>query len=114
MRMLTASLFAVLFAATAAHAHAGRAPTRQFDLANDTFDSVTAIAVAPAGTGTFQEIAIGDALRGGHTSITLDMPEGGCVRDLRVAFRDGRKLLYPGIDLCRTRGLRLRTGDERR
>ena len=110
MRPMRAAVLATLLVA-AAHAHAGHAPTRYFDLVNASHDSVTSLAVAPAGGGDFREVALDAPLRGGLTSTTVDLAEGGCLRDLRVAFRDGRTLLYPGIDVCRNRQLRLTPND---
>jgi hypothetical protein len=91
----------------------GRIAPRYFDVVNASHDSVEAIAIAPAGSNTFEQIEIGDPLRGGVTAITLDVPAGGCLRDVRVTFRGERALLYPAIDLCRARGLRLSPRDAR-
>ena len=106
--------FAVILAAavTAGHAHAVQpaGATRgdvHFDIINATFDSVTRIAVAPPGGTTFRDINIGPPLQGGFNRLTLDMPSGDCLRDLRVTFRNGRVLYLPDIDVCRSTGLRL-------
>lgn len=106
--------FAVILAAavTAGHAHAVQpvAATRggaHFDIINATFDSITGIAVAPPGDTTFRDIDIGPPLQGGFNRLTLDMPSGDCLRDLRVTFRNGRVLYFPDIDVCRSTGLRL-------
>ena len=98
----------------AAVAEDGRTAPRYFGLVNATHDGVDAIAIAPAGSGAFQAVDIGGTLRGGVTSITLDVPAGGCLRDIRVGFHDGRTLLYPAIDLCRASGLRLSPRDRSR
>ena len=111
MRPMRTAIFATLLAAAAAHANAGPAPTRYFDLVNTSHDSVTSLAVAPAGSGAFREVALDAPLRGGLTSTTVDLADGGCLRDLRVAFRDGRTLVYPEIDVCRNRQLRLTPND---
>lgn len=92
----------------AAQAAAERQPARHFALVNATFDSVIALAVAPAGSQAFHDIALGEPLHGGLTAITVDLPRGGCLRAMRVTFRDGRILLYPRIDVCRHDGLSLR------
>lgn len=84
-----------------------RTPARYFDLVNATFDSVTALAIAPARSGAFHSIMLGQPLQGGLTSMTFDVPAGGCLRDLRVTFQGGRTQLFAGLDLCRTNGLRL-------
>ncbi len=89
----------------------GRAAPPYFDVVNASHDSVTALAIAPAGSDTFEAVDIGKPLRGGVTGMTLNVPPGGCQRDLRVHFSDGRRLLYPGVDLCRHRALRLTSRD---
>jgi hypothetical protein len=120
MQSTHAAAFTILLAAVAflpagaAHAGGDRHAARHFDVTNATLNSVTALAIAPAGTETFHDIALGEPLQGGLNSITVDVPEGGCLRDLRVTFRDGHVLLYPRIDACRYQGLRLLTRDGRR
>jgi hypothetical protein len=119
MQSTQAAAFTLLLAAvaflqaSAAHAGGDRRAARHFDVTNATLDSVTALAIAPAGSGTFHDIALTEPLQGGLTSITVDVPDGGCLRDLRVTFRDGHVLLYPRIDACRYRGLRLMPRDGR-
>jgi hypothetical protein len=110
------TLVAVLLAALpVAPARAGgdRHPARHFDVVNASFDSVTAFAIAPAGSAAFHDVALGEPLQGGLNSITVDVPDGGCLRDVRVTFRNGRTLLYPHIDACRYQGLRLMPRDGR-
>ena len=94
-------------------AHAEDAPTRYFDLVNASHDSVTSLAVARAGDAAFDDIDLGKPLRGGVTSTTVEIPAGDCVRDFRLVFADGRVLVYPGIDVCRYRQLRLSQRDGR-
>jgi hypothetical protein len=94
-----------------AQAGGQRHPARHFDLVNTTFDDVTALAIAPTGSDSFHDIMLGEPLQGGLTSITVDVPDGGCLRDVRVTFRGGRTLLYPHIDACRYHGLRLMPHD---
>jgi hypothetical protein len=93
--------------ASAAYANSGLTPARHFDLVNATFDSITTLAIAPADGDAFQDIALGQPLQGGPTSMTFDVPAGGCVRDLRVTFHGGRTQLFAHIDVCRSSGLRL-------
>ena len=111
MRPMRAAVLATLLAAAAAHAHAERAQTRYFDLVNASHDSVTSLAVAPAGSDAFREIELGAPLRGGLTSATVDVAAGDCLRDFRLVFRDGRTLIYPDVDVCRYRSLRLTAND---
>jgi hypothetical protein len=109
----TTMLAAVAFLlANAAHADSShRRATRHFDVINATSNSVTALAIAPTGSEAFHDIALGEPLQGGLTSITVDVPDGGCLRDIRVTFRHGRTLLYPRIDACRYQSLRLMPRD---
>ncbi|PWK87760.1 hypothetical protein [Fulvimonas soli] len=85
----------------------GRTAPPHFYLVNASFDSVTSLAVAPAGSGDFRDIELGRPLQGGLDAVTVDLPAGGCLRDFRVGFRDGRILRLPAIDVCRRHGLRL-------
>lgn len=105
--MLAAAFGNLLAAPSAACADAPRTPQRHFDLVNATFDSVTALAIAPAGRDAFRDIALGQPLQGGLNSMTFDVPAGGCLRDLRVTFRGGRTRIFPRIDICQSTGLRL-------
>lgn len=97
----------LIVAPSAACAGAMRIPPRHFDLVNATFDSVTALAIAPAGRDAFRDIALGQPLQGGLNSMTFDVPAGGCLRDVRVTFHGGRTRIFPRIDICRSTGLRL-------
>ena len=72
-RTVLVSFLASVLACTF-HAHAGGAPTRYFDLVNASHDSVTSLAVAPAGDRAFHEIDLGAPLRGGVTSTTVEIP----------------------------------------
>ena len=87
-----------------------RRPTRHFHLVNATFDSVTALAFAPAQSASFQDTAFSTPLQGGLTSIMVEVPAGECLRDVRVTFLDGREMVYPNLDVCRYDGLRLTDG----
>ena len=105
--MFAVALGNLLIVPSAVCADAGRRPARHFDLVNATLDSVIALAVAPAERDAFQDIDLGQPLQGGLTSMTFDVPAGGCLRDLRITFNDGRTQLFPRIDVCRSTGLRL-------
>ena len=109
--MFAFALGNLLVVPSAVSADAARRPARHFDLVNATFDSVTALAIAPADRDAFQDITLGQPLQGGLTSMTFDVPAGGCLRDLRVTFHDGRTQLFPRIDVCRSSGLRLASHD---
>ena len=109
---LLATALAITTAACAS-VDGGRTAPPYFDVVNASHESVTALAIAPAGSNAFQDIDIGKPLRGGVTGITVDVPPGDCRRDLRATFGNGRTLLYPGVDLCRHRALRLTSQDGR-
>ena len=105
--MFAITLGNLLVVPSAASANAVRRPARHFDLVNATFDSVIALAIAPADRDAFQDIALGQPLQGGLTSMTFDVPAGGCLRDLRITFHGERTQLFPQVDVCRSSGLRL-------
>jgi hypothetical protein len=105
--MFAITLGNLLVVPSAASANAVRRPARHFDLVNATFDSVIALAIAPADRDAFQDIALGQPLQGGLTSMTFDVPAGGCLRDLRITFHGERTQLFPHVDVCRSSGLRL-------
>jgi len=107
--MFAFALGNLLVVPSAVSADAARRPARHFDLVNATFDSVTALAIAPADRDAFQDITLGQPLQGGLTSMTFDVPAGGCLRDLRVTFHGGRTRLFAHVDVCRSTGLRLRS-----
>ena len=105
--MFAVALGNLLVVPSAASANAVPRPARHFDLVNATFDSVMALAITPADQDAFQDIALGEPLQGGLTSMTFDVPAGGCLRDLRVTFNGGRTQIFPRIDVCHSSGLRL-------
>jgi hypothetical protein len=110
LAMLAVALGNLLIpSASAAYANSGLTSARHFDLVNGTFDSITALAIAPADGDAFHDVALGQPLQGGPTSMTFDVPAGGCLRDLRVTFHGGRTQLFAHIDVCRSSGLRLRS-----
>lgn len=99
--------------AQALPADTARQPARHFDLVNATFDSVIAVAIAPAGSDAFHDIPLGQPLQGGLHAMTFDVPAGTCLRDLRVTFEGDRTLLLQRIDVCRSQGLRLANGSNK-
>jgi hypothetical protein len=95
------ALFAIASFSLAHAAEGNREPARMFTLVNVSYESVTAIAVG----GT--DVPLGEPLQGGTTAVTVRLPEGGCLRDFQVTFRDGHTQAYEGIDVCRFHRLRL-------
>jgi hypothetical protein len=92
-------------------------PGRLFHIVNASFDSVTAVAVSGAtatgATGTdgsnagYESIDLREPLQGGLTSTSVRLPDGACLRDVKVTFRGGRSQVYRDIDVCKANGLRL-------
>lgn len=110
-RFATAALILLISTSTiAADLTRPSAEKRQaalFTVINATFDSVSGIAMAPANSAAFEDVALGESLQGGVTSATVRPPAGGCVRDIRVTFRGGRSQVIPAIDICKSHVLRL-------
>lgn len=93
----------VLMAAAPA---AATAQTYYVDIYNTAPDSVIAFAEAPAGSGAFREVALSArAVQGGGDSATVAFhkADGGCLRDLRLVFADGRVLEQRGFNVCKYR-----------
>ncbi len=86
---------------------APRESVKLFKLVNRGFDSVTSLAVAPIGTDAYREVYLGEPLRGGGDSMTVEVPAGHCHYDFRFSFRNGQKRVYDDIDVCRGTGLRI-------
>jgi hypothetical protein len=82
-------------------------PGRLFRIVNASFDSVTALEVANKDATGYEPIDLREPLQGGLTSTTVRLPDGTCLRDVRVTFRDGRSEVYRDIDVCKANGLRL-------
>ena len=101
-----ALLALLLITPCVSHAIAGE-PTRYLELVNRAHDTVTAVSAAPAGSGAFQPMPLPAPLRGGGDATTLSVAGEHCRHDLQFTFRDGRSVVYPQVDLCRHRGLRI-------
>ncbi|MFT3763337.1 MAG: hypothetical protein QM761_12195 [Pseudoxanthomonas sp.] len=86
---------------------APRESVKLFKLVNRGFDSVTSLAVAPTGTDAYREVYLGEPLRGGGDSATVEIPAEYCRYDLRFSFRNGKKRVYEDVDVCRSTGLRI-------
>jgi hypothetical protein len=104
------SAVAIAAFATGAANAAGEKVVHHLRIVNATFDSVTSLAFALPQDPVFRGMDLESPLQGGLTSITVDVPGEGCLRDVRVTFRNGRALVYPNLDLCRHSGLRLTAG----
>jgi hypothetical protein len=110
MLVTAVAMCAIALSACADVAGAVRKPTHHLHVVNGSYDSVTALAIAPAQGGTFQDIELQTPVQGGLDSTTVDVPAGDCLRDVRVTFLHGAHRVYPGLDLCRNDSLRLTPG----
>ena len=81
--------------------------THYLDLINRAHDRVVSVVATPAGSDTWSELLEGRAIAGGGGVATVEVVADQCAQDIRVEFADGRRALYPAIDLCRHRGLRI-------
>lgn len=83
--------------ATAAHAE----PRYYMEMINDAPSSVQVVEVAVAGSERWESLQVGAPLHGGGDAVTLGLPRGGgCLRDFRVAFVDGR-VMRQRFNVCR-------------
>jgi hypothetical protein len=78
----------------------------RFDVVNASTHAIATVAVAPAGGSVFRR-AVGESGRptplgcGESMTITTHPSEGGCLRDLRVAFDNGQESIERNFDICR-------------
>lgn len=100
--------FVVATVCLCAAAASAQARTRYLELVNRAHDSVVAVAIAEAGPPGFRDTPLGESLRGGGGSATIELDGDACLRDFRVAFRDGRHQLYRDVEVCRRQRLQLR------
>jgi hypothetical protein len=80
------------------------AQTYYVNIYNNAPSSIVAFAQAPAGTGAFRAIVLAHhPVRGGGDSATVAFrkDDGGCLRDFKTTFADGRVLLLKGYNVCR-------------
>lgn len=94
----------ILFGILAATPAVAGAQTYYVDVHNTAPSSLVSLAVAPAGSGSFRSLVIADRpVRGGGDSamVAFDKNDGGCLRDLRFTFADGRVLLHKDFNVCK-------------
>lgn len=107
MRPILAAFLVLVLCTPAAHAFAER-QQRPLQLINRGHDSVVELAVSVAGQDRFRPLPLGAKLRGGGGTVALAVGAEGCLVDVRVRFGNGEAQVYPGLDLCRYRALRVR------
>lgn len=80
------------------------AQSHYLDIYNTAPSSLVAFAVAPAGGGAFRDYPLGaKPVQGGGDSMTVALNDGGCLRDLRLSFADGRVLMQKDFNVCKYR-----------
>ena len=82
------------------------AQTYYLDIYNTAPESLVSFAQARAGSGAFHPIVLADhPVQGGGDSVIVAFhkADGGCLRDLRLTFADGRTLIHPRFNICRFR-----------
>ena len=102
--------FAILAAACclAAGAAAAQERTHYLEIVNRASDSATSLSFAVAGSDEYVAIPLREPLRGGGGSTTIRIPSDGCSHDIRFVFRDGKSMVYRGVDVCRASVVRIR------
>lgn len=83
------------------------APTRYLQLVNRAHDRAISLAVADAGSGAYREVPLGEPLRGGGGSMTVEIENGSCLSDLRFGFANGRTVVYSSVNICRAAVVRI-------
>ena len=94
----------ILFGMLAAAPALAGGQTYYVDVHNTAPSSLVALAAAPAGRDAFRSVVISDRpVRGGGDSATVafDATDGGCLRDLRFTFADGRVLVHRNFNVCK-------------
>jgi hypothetical protein len=77
------------------------------DVVNDSASNVTAVTATMDGM-RWEPLAVGYRSLQANSVTTLAVQrEGGCRRDFRVDFVDGRRMTVQGFDICRNRSLHL-------
>ena len=107
MHPLRSALFAAA-ACIVAGAAAAQERTHYLEIVNRANDSAVSVASAAAGSDEYVEIPLREPLRGGGGATTVRIPGDGCSRDFRFVFRDGKSMVYRGIDVCRASIVRIR------
>lgn len=80
---------------------------RYLALVNRAHDSIDRLEVSEPGRGEFQEVALGEAVRGGGDSSTVELRGAGCRYDVRFTFRTGQRMVYENVDVCGLQALRV-------
>jgi hypothetical protein len=99
IRIMRIVLFALVIAASQASA---ATPARYVEFVNTARDSVTSIGIAVAGSDAYEDVSLGALpLQGGGSARTIEVAGESCLRDLRIAFANGRTLVHKDFDVCK-------------
>jgi hypothetical protein len=84
------------------------------DLVNTATSDIVSLEVASTGSDRFHALRLGAAplQEGAAATVPIRKGNDGCLRDLRVAFANGRVVTYRGFDVCAQRS-GVAKGDER-
>ncbi len=107
MAVLVAALMILPATRASASEPAASAGVRYLALVNRAHDGIDRLEVAEPGSGAFQEVALGETVRGGGDSSTVELRGNGCRYDVRFTFRTGRRMVYENVDVCRLQALRV-------
>jgi hypothetical protein len=79
---------------------------RHVVVANDMRQAIVEIYISNAGTGNWQQDALGsDFLQpGGSALVSIDDQNGQCRFDLKTVLDDGTSLIRRSVDVCRDEG----------
>ncbi len=110
LRHVTAAVALSASFAACASSPVAQTGKRHLRVVNATYEDLIAMSFAPVDGTEFHAAAMSGPLAGGRASMVVDVPAGACLRDVRVAFKDGRSWVYPKLDVCRGDGLQLATG----
>lgn len=105
-----AALVAVFLLLPVARVSASPAATdgiRYLSLINRAHDSIERLEVAEPGSGQFHELPLGEMVRGGGDSSTIELRGNRCHYDVRFTFRTGQRMVYEKVDVCRLQALRV-------
>lgn len=92
--LLAVSLFCIAASAPAA-------PLHYLTLVNRAHAPATSVEVAASETDAFHALTLAGPIAGGGGQATVALRGTGCRVDLRITFKDRRRILYSNTDVCR-------------
>ncbi len=73
---------------------------------SDGADRITSFEIAAHGSDRFRPVPIKVLDSGNGVTISVRQGDGGCIRDLRIVFADGHRLVRRDFDICKLTALR--------